>query len=212
MVESMSGSDCVMPLPPLVSCVLLHRNLQFHRNTHNPHARWVDWLPLVKRTNGLTDILQHGAKCLPVRASQSNNPSSNGYSEDCLFLDVYAPSNATANTSLPVYVFIQGGGFIENSGNYNGSTLVKASDMQIVVVMIGYRVGPYGFLASDEVRGGGSLNNGLKDQRMALHWIQDHISKVGQTLFGRKRHADGISLAAIQVTLYSAEQAPVLLR
>lgn len=48
----------------------------------------------------------------------------------------------------------------------------------MIVVDFNYRVGPYGFLASSEVQSKGSLNNGLKDQRKALEWIQKHISKV----------------------------------
>lgn len=50
--------------------------------------------------------------------------------------------------------------------------------MRLIVVNLNYRVGPYGFLASDEIREGGSLNNGLKDQRQAFFWIKEHISKV----------------------------------
>ena len=53
--------------------------------------------------------------------------------------------------------------------------------MGIVVVNFNYRVGPYGFLASSEVQAKASLNNGLKDQRQVLHWIQVHISKVSRT-------------------------------
>lgn len=52
----------------------------------------------------------------------------------------------------------------------------------MVVVTFNYRVGPYGFLAGDEVEKGASLNNGLKDQRKALKWVQEHISKVGQAV------------------------------
>ena len=62
------------------------------------------------------------------------------------------------------------------SPNYNGSGLVRRGN--IVVVDINYRVGPYGFLASSEVQQGASLNNGLKDQRMALQWVQKYISFV----------------------------------
>jgi hypothetical protein len=50
----------------------------------------------------------------------------------------------------------------------------------MVVVTFNYRVGPYGFLAGEEIEKGASLNNGLKDQRKALKWVQKHISKVGQ--------------------------------
>lgn len=48
-----------------------------------------------------------------------------------------------------------------------------------MVISINYRVSAYGFLASSEVEKDGSLNNGLKDQRMALQWIHDHIAKFG---------------------------------
>ena len=102
-----------------------------------------------------------------------------GFSEDCLFLDVYAPTNATSDSKLPVYVYIQGGGFNTNSNpNLNGGVLVAASGMNMVVVTLGYRVGPYGFLASAEVKANGSLNNGLKDQRQALQWVQNYITMV----------------------------------
>jgi carboxylesterase type B len=50
----------------------------------------------------------------------------------------------------------------------------------MVVVTFNYRVGPYGFLAGQEVEKGASLNNGLKDQRKALKWVQKYINKVGR--------------------------------
>lgn len=98
-------------------------------------------------------------------------------SEDCLFLDVYAPSNATTNSKLPVYVFIQGGGFNSNgNANYSGTGLVTASGNNIVVVMFNYRVGPYGFLTDgNEIE----PNNGLFDQRKVLEWVQDNIALFG---------------------------------
>lgn len=93
-------------------------------------------------------------------------------------MDVYAPT-IQQGESLPVFIFIQGGGFNSNSNpNYSGSGLVLASQMNIIVVNFNYRVGPYGFLASEEVRKGGDLNIGLKDQRKVFEWVQRHISKV----------------------------------
>jgi len=85
-------------------------------------------------------------------------------SEDCLFLDVYAPSNASTASKLPVMVFIQGGGWSSDSnGNFNGSLLVANSGLNMIVVTLNYRVGLLGSLAGKEVVEGGSLNNGLKD-------------------------------------------------
>ncbi|KAL8772926.1 MAG: hypothetical protein Q9209_001946 [Squamulea sp. 1 TL-2023] len=151
---------------------------------------------------GVQVASKHRSKCLNVRASTSTNPSSPGQSEDCLFIEVYAPGNATTDSNFPVYVYLQGGGFVVNAGTYNGVSLVKASRMQIVVVNLNYRVGPYGFLASEEIRRGGSLNNGLKDQRQALRWIKEHISKFG----GNPNHVvlGGSSAGAASVTLQLA--------
>lgn len=84
--------------------------------------------------------------------------------EDCLFLDVSAPTNATNLSKLPVMVFIQGGGWTSDSnGNFNGSLLVENSGNNVIVVSLNYRVGLLGGLASKEVLAGGSVNNGLKD-------------------------------------------------
>lgn len=119
--------------------------------------------------------LQFGNVCISTTAP----PNTPGYSEDCLFLDVYAPTNAKQGNPLPVFILIQGGGFNSNSNpNYSGVGLVKASDKNIIVVTFNYRVGPYGFLASDEIRKGGDFNIGLKDQRKVFEWVQRHISNV----------------------------------
>ncbi|KAL1304611.1 hypothetical protein AAFC00_003578 [Neodothiora populina] len=118
----------------------------------------------------------HGPLCLAT----GGGPPTDANQEDCLFLDVYAPSNATELSALPVYFFIQGGGFNGLSNpNLNGSGLITASGCNIVIVTINYRVGVYGFLAGEELAKAGSYNNGLKDQRKALEWIQKHISKFG---------------------------------
>ena len=126
-----------------------------------------------------TDIPQRGNYCIGTRSSVNDPVLSGAQSEDCLNLDIYAPNNVTSQSKLPVYVFIQGGGFNAAYPTQNGSSLVLASGGQIMVIAINYRVSAYGFLASSEVQSKGSLNNGLKDQRMALQWIHDHIAKFG---------------------------------
>ena len=100
-------------------------------------------------------------------------------------MNVFAPTKATTKSRLPVYVFIQGGGFNNNgNANMNGSDLVRGSGEGIVVVNFNYRVGPYGFLASKEILANKtlSLNNGLKDQRQLLKWVQKHIDQVRRFL------------------------------
>jgi carboxylesterase type B len=88
-------------------------------------------------------------------------------------------------TAHPVFVYFQGGGFNTLSNpNLNGSSLINAGDHDIVTVTFNYRVGPWGFLASQEVQANGDLNVGLLDQRKVLEWVQQYIHLVGYiTLF-----------------------------
>ncbi|KAL2352362.1 Alpha/Beta hydrolase protein [Cryomyces antarcticus] len=140
--------------------------------------------------------LQHGPACLSTSTSIES-----GTSEDCLFLDVYAPSKAKAGDKLPVYLFIQGGGFNANANaNINGSGLIRASGMNMIVVNFNYRVGIWGFLASKEIAANGSINNGLKDQRKVMEWVQRHIGEFG----GDPNHVSlgGVSAGAGSVALH----------
>ncbi|XP_064115855.1 juvenile hormone esterase-like isoform X2 [Macrobrachium nipponense] len=107
--------------------------------------------------------------------------------EDCLYLDVYVPQNAS---NFPVMVWIHGGGFI--LGSASDSIPVPLMTEDVVVVTIQYRIGVLGFLSTaDSVMSG---NYGLKDQVMALRWVQDNIHSFGGdhnriTLFGESAGA-----------------------
>ncbi|KAJ7190377.1 Alpha/Beta hydrolase protein [Mycena pura] len=120
----------------------------------------------------------HGPICYGIGAAF--DPNATTFSDDCLFMDVYTPSGASESSKLPVWFFIQGGGYTQNSNaNYNGTSVVVESGRNIVVVTFNYRVGAFGFLASERVEKDGALNVGLLDQRQALLWVQKHISKFG---------------------------------
>ncbi|KAM7200173.1 Alpha/Beta hydrolase fold [Naviculisporaceae sp. PSN 640] len=138
---------------------------------------------------------KHGKICLET----GDAPNASMTSEDCLFLDVYAPTDATIQSNLPVFVFIQGGGFNSNAEpNLNGTGLIIASGRNIIVVTFNYRVGPYGFL-SDGSNGSITANNGLRDQRKVLEWVQKYIALFG----GNPRHVvlGGASAGAASVSL-----------
>ncbi|KAK0671394.1 putative esterase lipase [Cercophora samala] len=99
-----------------------------------------------------------------------------GQSEDCLYANVWAPANATTKSKLPVWVFIQGGGYNALTNyNWNGSEVVEASGYGVVVVNFNYRVGIWGFLAGEGVE----LNVGLRDQRGLLGWVKREIVQFG---------------------------------
>ncbi|KAJ7455518.1 Alpha/Beta hydrolase protein [Mycena latifolia] len=102
--------------------------------------------------------------------------------EDCLFLNVYHPSDAagTPVENLPVLVWIHGGGYLAGAANaYNGEDVINLSNRGIVIVLLQYRLGLFGFLAGEEVKKNGALNAGLLDQDFALRWVNKHIAKFG---------------------------------
>jgi len=107
--------------------------------------------------------------------------------EDCLFLNVYTPSNATANSKLPVFIWIHGGALVNGAGSdYDPSVMVADND--IIVVTINYRLGSLGFLAASVLAAtepnafqnvGDAGNYGFMDQQFAMAWVQQNIAAVG---------------------------------
>jgi len=126
-------------------------------------------------------------------------------SEDCLYLNVWTPAKV-AGERLPVLVWIPGGGFSSGSASmplYWGDRLAKEG---AVVVTVGYRVGPLGFLAHPELTAESpqrsSGNFGLEDQIAALRWVQRNIAAFGGDP-GRVTIA-GQSAGAISVSILMA--------
>jgi len=103
-------------------------------------------------------------------------------SENCLYMNIWAPASASENGKRPVIVFIYGGGdTIGSSGmpHYGGIEIAKRG---AVFVNFNYRVGLLGFMAHPELskeQGGHSGNYAYLDQVAALKWIHDNIAKFG---------------------------------
>ncbi|KAI0875277.1 Alpha/Beta hydrolase protein [Hypoxylon argillaceum] len=126
-------------------------------------------------------------------------------SEDCLTLNVIRPDNVTESDSLPVLVWIYGGGLFSGSSadpQYNLSGIVRASQeaqQPIIAVSINYRLGVWGFLQTPQLLEEGSSNAGLLDQRLALTWIKENIAVFGGdpgrvTVWGESAGAQSIAL------------------
>nr|WEQ60889.1 esterase [Phaedon brassicae]WET52655.1 cholinesterase [Phaedon brassicae]WET52782.1 cholinesterase [Phaedon brassicae] len=95
--------------------------------------------------------------------------------EDCLILNVYTPVVPGTNKKLPVYLFIHGGAFLGGSSSNFGPKYLIEGD--IIVVTINYRLGPLGFLSTED--GIVSGNMGIKDQHLALQWTHKNIELFG---------------------------------
>jgi para-nitrobenzyl esterase len=103
-------------------------------------------------------------------------------SEDCLYLNIWAPDNKLEKP-LPVIVWIHGGGYSNGSASmplYWGDKLARRG---IIVVTVAYRLGPLGFLAhpdlTHESSHHSSGNYGFLDQIAALEWVQRNIAAFG---------------------------------
>ncbi len=134
--------------------------------------------------DGVWNADRRGPECIQVlRAHDINHyfgeePSS----EDCLYLNLWAPAEAKAGEGRPVVVFIYGGGgTLGSSGmaNYGGENLAKRG---VIFVNFNYRVGMLGYMAHPELtqeQSGHSGNYGYLDQNAALKWVRDNIAKFG---------------------------------
>ena len=101
------------------------------------------WTPPQKPAawTGERKALDFGAPCMqPQRQAAPSGPGTP--SEDCLYVNVWAPANARG---APVMVWIHGGSNISGSGaNYDGSKFARDG---IVLVTINYRMGAFGFFS-----------------------------------------------------------------
>ena len=118
-------------------------------------------------------------------------------SEDCLYLNVYAPNSLknkleNNNELLPVMVWIHGGGNTTGMpSEYNPEIFVKTEN--IIFVSMSYRLGFFGWLSHPLIREQSGLNAssnfGLLDQILAVQWVKDNIQFFGGnpnniTIFG----------------------------
>lgn len=116
-------------------------------------------------------------------------------SEDCLYLNIYAPKPPPDRAVVPVMVWIHGGSYSKGSGAfYNGSALAGTG---VLVVTINYRLQVLGFLSTMDAASGG--NFGLLDQIQALKWVKDtiisfHGDPNDITIFGESAGSSSVSL------------------
>ncbi|KAG9121455.1 hypothetical protein FRC07_002583 [Ceratobasidium sp. 392] len=169
--------------------------------------------PPLKR-NTTTAATAYGPTC--IQGGTGN------MSEDCLSLNVFAPTGTTQTSKLPVVIWsmsslyiktpdakqlshpVHGGSFNSGSGRGFIASLISNSPTKIVGVSINYRVGALGFLPSNLTHDANLLNIGLYDQAYAIQWVHKYISHFGGdpgqvTLFGESAGATSVGYHLLHV-------------
>ena len=140
-------------------------------------------------------------------------------SEDCLSLRITRPAGIDYDNAkpLPVLVWVHGGAVIWGSAydeHFNPEKLLQQSmddGKPVVFVAINYRLSIFGFASSPAIMEENAMNNGMRDQREALLWIQRNIGWFGGdatriTAFGQS--AGGTFIGLQQVAYGGKEPAP----
>jgi para-nitrobenzyl esterase len=137
-----------------------------------PAARWA----------GVRPAHQFGPRAMQLPVFGDMNFRSNGMSEDCLYLNVWAPAEPTAER-LPVLVYFYGGGNLAGDGSeprYDGARLAQRG---IITITVNYRLNIFGFFAHPELTQEStqhaSGNYGYLDQTAALRWVRENIAAFG---------------------------------
>jgi para-nitrobenzyl esterase len=149
----------------------------------------------VKSWTGVRPGTAFGSDCMmPAKSAQPQ-------SEDCLYLNVWAP--AAKSRPRPVMVWIFGSGFRAGSAavaRYGGQGLAQQG---VVFVSMNYRLGALGFLSHPALAAESSHhaagNYGVLDVLAALHWVQRNIAKFGGdpanvTIFGQSSGSETVNI------------------
>lgn len=146
---------------------------------------------------GVKDATAFGASA--PQSLESLSPLNSWYaalqpqSEDCLFLNVFAPSSQRTSAKRPVMVWLHGGAWSNCAGTapgFDGTNLARNGD--VVVVTVNHRLNVFGYLylGDKDTRFADSANAGLLDVVASLRWVRDNIAGFGGdpdnvTLFGQ---------------------------
>ena len=157
-------------------------------------GRW-EYPQIVESWDGVYDASQYGNCSYQPRAfydeaqmpekafyyNEFRKGETYTYDEDCLFLNIWVPEDASADSRLPVMFYIHGGGFTGGCGHEKHFDGPIWPTLGVIGVTINYRLGPMGFMSLPELKeeAGHTGNYALFDQLTALKWVHENISAFG---------------------------------
>lgn len=137
-----------------------------------PHAAW----------DTILQAFNFGPDPMQPNLFGDMNFKGNGRSEDCLYLNIWAPKEKTT-AGYPVLIYFNGGGLMAGSGSeprYAGDSLAHYG---VISITANYREGIFGFLAHPELSAESpnhaSGNYGFLDQIAAIKWVSENIAAFG---------------------------------
>jgi para-nitrobenzyl esterase len=152
--------------------------------------RWKPPMPAAKW--GDRDATKFGSRCMQTDVFHDMVFRDPGISEDCLYLNVWAPAKSSGK-KLPVMVWIYGGGFVAGATSEQRQDGTNLAKHDVIVVSMNYRLGVFGFFVHpdlvSESEHHAAGNYGLLDQVAALEWVKRNIAAFGGdpgnvTIFG----------------------------
>lgn len=181
----------------------IYRGIRFATSNRFEFSKEVtEWDGIYDATNFGPASYQEGAFIQGNPEDFYNKEFYNGekitYSEDCLFLNIWAPENTT---NAPVLVYVHGGAF--NHGYsyekpFDGTNYCKKG---VILVTVSYRLCAPGYLCLPEFadEDGHYGNYALHDLKTSLEWIKHNIKAFGGdpdnvTLSGQSAGAMSVSM------------------
>jgi para-nitrobenzyl esterase len=155
--------------------------------------------------SGVRDATKFGNRCEQWHIWDDYFFTDDGPSEDCLFLNVYAPAAVKQGSKLAVMVWVHGGGFQAGASSEPRFTNPALVAKGVIVVTLNYRLNVFGFLASEDLvkeQGGHAGNYGMMDIVAALRWVKANIGVFGGdennvTIFGESAGSFAVSALTV---------------
>ncbi|ERL92111.1 hypothetical protein D910_09432 [Dendroctonus ponderosae] len=143
---------------------------------------------------GVLDGTKDSPACFFVGSFAGDPEPAYGYSEDCLYINVYS-SSPEPDELCPVMFWIYGGGFYAGSADFVFYDPTPLLEDDVIVVTFNYRLNIFGFLSTEDETLPG--NAALKDQLLALKWTRENIAFFGGnpldiTIFGESAGATSV--------------------